>query len=250
MTLLLMSSLLLLSSCKPHPDLKKDMVQLDKALVNVWLAIEFDDMPRAREEFIPLMYTWYYFNKKYQPILAEDDDWQESLRMVNDWLYDMTMSLEWNDRYTAMIQIDHVLYDLMELRRRHNMEYYLDQVWGFQMAHLILKEATKDEVLQLINWKDYTFLVRYFNKEWRILKRQPIDRTVQTWDKEQLALFNAKEKQLDKLINDFNYQVTHKEIRRIKSSFGKIEPELLGLIMMFGDYEIEEKEHYAIKPLN
>ena len=165
---ILLAIIVTMGSCN-KPGVERDMVYFDEAYVPVLYYVYKNDMDKATNSMYLLNARWQQFQDKYQHVFGEDEDGLERLRYVDDWLGDASHAIFQNDRHTAMMQLDHVKYEMMEIRRSYKIEYFLDYLWDFEGALSMLAEASCEDISLVCSRDELTFLIDETQYLWDIV---------------------------------------------------------------------------------
>ena len=224
----------------------QDMVKLDKALVPVWYAIKTNNMNQAQRANFVLHYRWQEFDRKYYSIEKENEDWIEGFRRVKDWLCDMTISIEMNNAESAAVQLDHVVYEIMDFRYRNKIPYYMDNLWDFEFATNEFTDIVNDPMIDLLEWCEVKERVGFFNYHWNKLQKNNPEFDLWKWEQEDITEYSTLVQKLDKQIKQLNSTLECADTKLIAKSLLRIEYQLLQVFTLFGDFE-STKTHYATR---
>jgi hypothetical protein len=174
----------LMYSCN-QPGIKKDMVRFDEAFVPVFYHVYYSDLEKASNAMYLLDSRWQQFNDKYQILFRGDVDGLERLRYIDDWHCDANDAIIRGDRHTALMQLDHIRYEMMEIRRSYKMEYFLDYLWDFEGGLTMLAEASCEDNTLICSANEIAFLVEETQYLWEIVeeaKNMPFSKIPGTFD--------------------------------------------------------------------
>ena len=226
---------------------KEDMIAFDKAFVPVYYHITLEDNYMAKRAVFRLDFQWQKFFNKYAEQFPEDENWTEGFRRANSWLQDAYTAIATNDVATAYMQLDHFRYEMIKLRARQEMPYYLDKVWDFQIALDMVMEVVRDPELCLVEWVHFEDMVAELDASWLALKHNEPEILLYNWDKEKVKIFRTKRNELGYCFEHFKEGLLCTDDRRfIANNCDEIEPKLMELIALFGDFEANQS-YYARK---
>lgn len=224
----------LMYSCN-KPAVEKDMVHFDEAYVPVVYYVYNNDLNKAFSAMFLLDARWQQFNNKYQILFHGDADELDRLRFVNDWLCDATDAIYRNDRHTALIQLDHIKYEMMEIRRSFKMEYFLDYLWDFEGALGMLNDACCEDSTLVCSADEVAFLVDETQFLWEIVEdaeNMPFSKIL---DSENLALYEKHKKEVNE-----NMQLIVAErygsYKNLEATIDKTYDAYMKLLTLFGDF--------------
>ena len=239
MKFLFQSSILLaivvaIVSCN-KPGVERDMVHFDEAYVPVLYYVYKNDMDKATNSMYLLNARWQQFQNKYHYIFKDDADGMERLRYVDDWLGDASHAIFQNDRHTALMQLDHVKYEMMEIRRSYKVEYFLDYLWDFEGALSMLGEASCNDISLVCSADELAFLIDETQYLWEIVveaRNVPFTKII---DKETLMRFELYKKEVTKNMRRVEAE-KYGSIENIASSVDDTYDSFMNLLTLFGDF--------------
>lgn len=225
----------LMYSCN-QPAIEKDMVHFDEAYVPVLYYVYNSDLDNASDAMYLLDARWQQFNNKYQIIFRDDVDELDRLRYIDDWLNDATDAIFRNDRQIALNQLDHVKYEMMEIRRSHKMAYFLDYLWDFEGALSMLGEATCEDSTLVCSTDEVAFLVDETQYLWKIVEDAKNTPFSKYFDSADAALYEKYKKEVSenmKLIVAEKYG----SYKNIEASVDRTFVAYMKLLTLFGDFD-------------
>lgn len=237
--------MLTLPSCKVNT-FKTEMVKLDQAYVPLFTSVHFKDQANANKAVFRLAFQWQQFQNKYKDAIAQNENWAESFRNTDCWLNDAFTAVNCAEWDLAYVQLDHVRYELMQIRRLYEMPYYLDYLWDFQMAmDMVLTTIENPDVCEQ-EWTHFEVIMQEMNDNWRIVEDYQPEVLIYGWDSEKYAAFKQKRKEFATYLQQFNHQYVScsEEARYYAIDYEELEPRLFELIAFFGDFNALES-YYA-----
>lgn len=247
MSLLLFVFLFSLSSSCEDENINvllQDMAKFDKAFIPVLYYVRQGEMDNAKKSVFFLNHTWQKVNRKYKNLKPEDDDWQEAFRMTDAWLSDAYFSIDAIQPKEAYIFLDHVRYQMMDLRSQHDIDYYLDNVWEFEASLDLAEEVAIDQMLCLLDYCEFEDIVKDLNEQWKIVKQAKVDAELFNLDTEDLKVLNNQKEKLREAIIVFNQAVDEMEGENLAMTATFLRQAYLEYLAGFGDF-ISSKHYYA-----
>lgn len=230
------------NSCKVL-DLKEDMVHFDQAFIPVWIYAQEGDIAKAKAAVFYLEFRWQQLRGKYQHSV-EDENWQEAFRRVNDWLGDVYYAIDANQSEVALSQLDHVRYDLQQLRRFYHVDYYLDHLFDFYDELTVLVEAANDDMLCLLEWPEFEVLSVSTLQHWRNLMTHPFDAGLYKFSVEEESLFLTYQAEMEKALVSFAEIVETADREAIAAESCNLELAIRDVLRLFGNFEAS-RTYYA-----
>ena len=205
------------------------MVHFDQAFIPVFFYVWKGDMVHAKSAVFSLSTKWQTLRHQTQRVLPEDLDWQEGLRRTDRWLSDAIMSIDDNRQEYALAELDHIRYELAEIRRHKGIPYYLDDLYEFHGNTEEVYDVASDDMLCLLEWKEFETLVIKLNQQWQAIQKKPIDtdlfeiKSIQQGRVElmQRMITIQMEKVMDALYCDTHFEVARR-VKTVEISFMKM----------------------------
>lgn len=224
--------------------LLQDMAEFDKAYIPVLYYVRQGEMDNAKRAVFFLNHSWQKVNRKYKSLNPENDDWQETFRMTDAWLSDAYFSIDAMQPKEAYIFLDHVRYQMMDLRLKNNIDYYLDDVWEFEASLDLAEEVAVDQMLCLLDYCEFEDIVKDLNDQWKIVTKAKVDAELFDLNTDDLKVLNNQKKSLQEAITVFNQAVQEMEGENLAMTATFLRQAYLEYLAGFGDF-ISSKHYYA-----
>ncbi len=228
--------------CIPMKNLQKEMVKIDEAIVPIWYELRKGDLHQAKASLLVLSYRWQQF--KYKTSFTQEE-WQTSIQLIDDWLCDLTISVEMNQQQQAMIQLDHAIYTLMEVRRKYKLTNHLDRFWDVQMTYDEVYDIVHDPMILRYDWQEFEQRVALLNNQWCELKLHAPNSFL-AWENEKQIIYYTYIAILDELFETFNTTVACGDLEYIALTCEDIQAPLENTIALFGNFT-DTKIYYATR---
>ena len=225
----------LMFSCN-KPGIEKDMVHFDEAYVPVLYYVYKSDMENATNSVYLLDARWQQFESKYQFLFKNDPDGLERLRYVNDWMGDASDAILRDDQQMALIQLDHIKYEMMEIRSSNKIEYFLDYLWDFEGALSMLAEVSCEDISLVCSADELAFLINETQYLWDIVLEVRHTPFSDVFDKEKQTRFEEYKKEITKnmLLVEAEKYSSYKDLETVVDSTFE---SFMNLLTLFGDFE-------------
>ncbi len=220
-------------------DIKKDMVHFDQAFIPLWLYVHQGNMTKAKSAIFVVEFRWQQLRSKYENAV-EEEDWSETFRRANDWLGDAYFAIDANRPQMALNQLDHARYEMQHLRGRYRIQYYLDHIYDLQDEIYGLSEIANDRTLCMMAWPEIEVLATSALQHWRNHKNDAIDAALYELNALEMQLLKARQKQIEKALQDFLAIVETAEREAIAAESSKLEDAYLQLLSVFGKLDSEQ----------
>ncbi len=234
------------SSCEDEnvDVLLHDMAEFDKAYIPVLYYVRQGEMDNAKRSVFFLNHSWQKVNRKYKDLNPGNDDWQEAFRMTDAWLSDAYFSIDAMQPKDAYIFLDHVRYQMMELRGQYDIDYYLDDVWEFEASLDLAEEVAIDQMLCLLDYCEFEDIVKDMNEQWKIVEKAKVNAELFDLNAEELKVLDNQKKKLQEAIIVFNQAVEEMEGENLAMTATFLRQAYLEYLAGFGDF-ISSKHYYA-----
>lgn len=235
---LIYSALLLVFIACEDIDVPKAMKTFDRAFVPVWYHTYQKDESNARKYASIFVQHWQDLKSEYQYIPIPSSDWEETYDCIDDLVEQAAIAIEQGDLPEAYLNLDGIRFELTELRKRYDISYYLDQLWDFQLAYDMVLQQTHPDVLYIKEWHEFDCLVEDMNLAWQEVEQANLDRI---WDKEKEQIWHQLKATIRQQLSEFDATVKEATIEEtlLYSNILQIEPNMLELIYLFGDFKFD-----------
>lgn len=240
---------LLISSANSCEDkevnvLLQDMAEFDRAFIPVLFYVRHGEMDNARKSVFFLNHNWQQFQNSYQDLIPDNDDWKENFRMTDAWLSDAYAAIDANAPEDAYIFLDHVRYQMMDVRTQNKWDYFLDDVWEFEARLDVVEEAAVDQMMCLLEYCEFEDLVRDMNMAWKDVKVTNKDKNLFEMEEEEIKMFRSKQEEIEDALKHFNIAVAEAEGENLAIAATFLRVAYLDYLSSFGDF-ISAKHYYA-----
>lgn len=239
-TIVLSGLALLLANCQT-PEIRKAMVQFDQAFLPVLLYSYEGDTYQAKHAVFFLEFRWQQLRKQYEGMLPEE---RETFQRINDWLGDAYYAIDANYPQVAANQLEHVKYELADLRDRYGVDYYLDGLYDFEGSLSLLREAANDEMLCFMEWSEYEQLLRETRRSWEKLCAEPFDAALFGFDAQKQSRLREEQQAMAEALGRFAETVSCADRLEMARSSNALQPAFLKVLKLFGAFEVSQA-HFA-----
>lgn len=229
---LTMMALLLTSFTKT--DLRSHMVRFDQAFLPTLEHTLRGDVFEAKRAVFYLEFQWRKLRTRLQHRYPGE---RLALSRIDGWLGDAYYAIDANCPVTAANQLEHVKYEMMVLRDRHDIDYYLDDLYDFQGGLELVAEAAADEMLCLMEWSEFVALTHELRGEWRSIQRKPFDAALYEFDADQVRQLRHYQQSMAKALDAFAKAVDSAQREDAELASQKLEPAFEQVLHLFGNFE-------------
>ncbi len=225
---------LLMTSHRPNVDIRSSMVRFDQAFLP---ALEYTlrgDGHEAKRAVFYLEFEWRKLRSRLQHRYPEE---RQFLSRIDDWLGDAYFAIDANCPVTAANQLEHVKYEMMELRDRKGIDYYLDDLYDFQGGLEVLAEAAADEMLCLMEWPEFVALSDDLQREWAAIQQKPFDAALYEFDAGDVRQLRYQQQSMKEALDNFAKAVDSAQRDEIEQASQALEPAFGQVLHLFGNFD-------------
>lgn len=237
------SFLLILNSCKTEA-LEETMVSFDKAFIPVYYYSYTNDLDSAEKAMWVLDRKWEKLQAQFEQNATDAHNWQVSFQMVSNWLDEAECAINDKNADLALIQLDHARYELMDLRWREGISYYLDEVWDLEGVIDIVVQTTADPKLDLVEWQSFISMVYDVESAWSKVMDKTWETSYFDFTDTEIEEEKTRKLALGIAIKNFKTAVDYADRCEIQEAAMEMEVAYLEYIFFFGDFEAT-KTFYA-----
>ncbi len=231
----------LLFTSNTRTDIRSSMVRFDQAFLP---ALEYTlrgDIQQAKRAVFYLEFQWRKLRSRLDNRYPGEG---RHLSRIDDWLGDAYYAIDANCPVTAANQLEHVKYELMVLRDRHDIDYYLDGLFDFQGGLETVAEAAGDEMLCLMEWAEFVALTEALEREWLGIRHRPFDAALYEFDAAKLRRLRYEQQRMADALENFAKAVEKADRRKVEEASKALEPAFDEVLRLFGNYE-GPQTHFA-----
>ena len=216
-------------------------MHFDKAFIPTWYYVGLQNVDEAKSSVFYLSFEWQQLENRYGKHLPGDEDWQETFRRVNDWLDEAFRAIDGNCFELAYNQLDHVRYEMMDLRRRHQIDYYLDYLFDFEDTMNEVLEVANDDMLCLMEWNEFESLVHRMNAQWQRALRQEIDGELFKLDPLKLRHLQSNQQLVTSELQAFDEAMKTGDQCEVILAGESLRPAYMQVLTKFGNFNWEKQ---------
>lgn len=221
-----------------------DMAALDRAFIPVLVYVLEGEMDAAKKSVFFLNHKWQKFQDKYKDLKPENEDWVEHFRMTNAWLSDAYTAIDANVPEDAYLFLDHVRYQMIDLRIQNDFDYFLDDIWEFEARLDLVEEVAVDQMLCLLDYCEFEEIVEDMNAGWEAVELSNGDLELFDIYGDKLRALNFGENELRTALEEFNLAVVEADGENLAITATLLKVAYLDYLSSFGDF-ISAKDYFA-----
>lgn len=231
--------LLSLFSCNKN-EIVNEMAQFDQSFIPVWQTLYAIEFQKEMKIEVDINANWQQLNDDWDLLKTKfqyqqiDDDWQESFRFIEQWMSQIEIAIDRNDIDLALICLDHVRFEISDLRCREEIEYALDKVWDYEISLSALLDVSREPHIVHLDWDDLAIIVNDCNSAWSQVISQEYDNKLFRLDKNQRKNLENQFVITSVQLNELNLLVDHGSTESITRITEELIDSYLDLLTVFG----------------
>ena len=147
-------------------EVQKPMVKVDTMYIPVWISLQEGDLENATFFMERLKTEW----ELLQILLVDEHDfgqWEREIDRVDKLLTEASWAIKEENSIHAFVAIDRIRYKLIRLRSQYEIDYFLDDIWAFQIAYADFQEVADDDVLCWLGWDNVAKMEKELSLLWK-----------------------------------------------------------------------------------
>ncbi len=235
MGFILMSTMMMGTAPDVSEDLRRDMAHFDQAFIPLWFHVYEGNMTQAKKQVFVVNFKWQQLKNRYGEAL-EDGAWQDAFCRAEEWLGDAYAAIDQNKGRLALNQLNHVRYEMMELRSQYNIPYYLDEVYRFQEIVQAVAQVVHDDQLCLLEWNELEAMIGRMNTAWVRVKQLDWDPANYELGRRGQEKIRNTQDRITAYLLSFNEQLPHANQLLLAEAARPLEREALYQMRLFGKF--------------
>lgn len=236
-----------LFGCGEEPAQKqfiKSSAELDQAYIPVLLLTKMQKQRESEISFQRFKNRWNGFYETYYSLELKygvdikDALWQEDFDQINAYIVTAEVNIKDKKLLNAYDNLDGVRETLKELRSRHGMNYFMDDLLSFgdlldEMQAVAAYKITlnKNEILKLSQ------LDKAALEDWKTISKKPVDAKLFGLSKEKTAAVKERIKLEKGTLVNLETALAVSSPQKIIQSVADIQPNFVMLLKAFGDFQ-------------
>ncbi len=211
--------------------IQEDLVEFDRAFIPVWYHTYSDDLPKAVNGLPLLEAQWKNLKAGWKAEAPQDQYLDDIFTIIENRLEETADALSEHNLALAYNQLDHIKYELMELRRQQGIRYQLDDLYNFHemVFHVIC--IADDDLLDLMEWREFERVVHEMNIGWTLLARMDFGKSG-----------GAYKHQFTEALLDFNQNMETAQQLAVQKSGLTLKDAAFDLLIPFGNFQFHNQE--------
>lgn len=236
-----MVSFFILGAGVAHADIRKDFVSFDKAFIPPLALTNQEKLKPSKKAMKLLKNEWTTLKTKYYDANPKDTQWKDDFDKADKVILDAEEIVKsGKNLYIAHETLEEIRILFMELRRRNNIDYYIDLLTEFHEHMEYISHAGKENTPQSLTDGDIGDIKSTLSEAqsiWAKIKDAKFDRHLYGFSDQKLTkMHKYLTLESDALFNLGNALKNHDKSLIIQTAKG-IKPNYAKLYKLFGDFE-------------
>ena len=241
MVVLTLSSMFLLLTGFNKAELKKDFASFDRAFIPPLALTRGEKLKPSKKGMKLLKENWGTFKGKYYDANPKDPEWKEDFdKMEKVIMKAAALIKDGKDLIAAHEELEEIRIITMNLRKRNNIQYYIDPLTEFHSLMEEIFHTAEDHDPQDMTEKDIKELADLSSKAlklWKEIGDSKFDKNLFGFNNKKMGkmkkLYEMESAALDKL----KKALEKKDRPMIKKAGMGIKPNYAKYYKLFGDFE-------------
>ena len=247
LSILLLGIIFLNGKCNPEKEniFVKKMVEFDKAFVPVLYYVYEGDLPNAKKSVFYLEHKWQQFHQRYSEAKPKSPTWNDNFCLMNQWLRDVVIAIDKGHRLIAIIQLNNIRHEMMDMRREMEIDYALDYIWDFEETLDLTIQVVDNPMMIWSNYDEFESIIFKMNTRWDLLKDNSFPASQYDMDAKTQKELLLQMNNMEEALLEFNQVVKEKELLLIGFAANNLHRKYLNLLHCFGEFQ-ESKTQYVL----
>ncbi len=238
LTLILLLQVWIVNPDNTQTTIQEDLIKLDQAFIPVWYYAYQADLEAATKANVVLQSEWRKFIVKYKLTAPLHAEWQEHVDRINAWLEQVDCDLEDKDIDFAYIHLDHAKYEMINLRKKYDLNYFIDDLYSLHESVAFVKEVIMDDMLCLLEWTQLEDLINQTILQWQ--EMAPVNYNIEDaeFDFSKISFVELRSKELNVQLSQLDKAIEKADQCYLQEVVQPIEPTVMELISCFGRFDL------------
>jgi soluble cytochrome b562 len=224
-----------------HADIKKDFAAFDRAFIPPLAITNQEKVKPSRKAMKILMQNWEAFKAKYYESNPEDAEWKEDFDRIDRQIQEAAEIVKsGKDLMSAHETLEEIRIITLELRKRNNIDYFLDPLTDFHVLMEQIFHTGKDnspEDLDKGMIDDLKEAVAEAEALWRKIGEIPFDKELYGFTDAMVAQMNGYLKAEAAALANVNKAIESGDKKAIVKAAKGVKTNYAQMYKMFGDFD-------------
>jgi len=219
-------------------DIRHEFAELDRAYVTA-LALTNQSSPKATQAVTALQDHWKVFQERHYGSNGTDTSWQSDFNKVGCRIDVANTFLEQKDAQSAHETLEGVRFILLDLRRRHQVDYYLDYLTKYHEAMeglLAVVQGKTSETLTVSDLSTLRWRLSEAERQWAVVQAQPFDAALYGFDGQRQERMRQYMQEETEALGHLRAAVESESGEGIVLAAQAIKPPFAKLFVLFGNW--------------
>ena len=219
----------------------KDFASFDRAFIPPLALTNQDKLKPSQKAIRLLNKNWESFKTKYYNSNPQDPEWKEDFDRIGKQIAEATSIVESGENLMhAHEALEEIRSITLDLRRRNNIEYYIDYLTEFHfLMESIVHTASDNEPADMGEEviSELSDLTDEASAMWSKIEAQPFDKALFGFDDEKIAKMMGLMKAESEALDNLKKAINSKDKTAIIEMAKNVKPNYAKIYMMFGDFD-------------
>ncbi len=234
-------TLFLLYGASRAADLMKDFVSFDRAYIPALALTSQGKMEESKTAMNFLKENWKAFKKTYKTFKKKDLEWEKDFDKVEQAIVDADkIILNEKDLLKAHDVLEEIRMIFMKLRKRNNMDYFVDYLTEFHEPMEVIVLTAKGKTPETLTDGDVRGIQTSLNEAlslWKKIENVKFDEKLFGFSPDKTIKIKNYIKSESETLNKLQQTMASKDKKAMIQAAVAIKPNFANLFMMFGDFE-------------
>ena len=213
-------------------DIRLTMAEIDGVFIKAWQSLKNGETKEALVDLYGLEYEWKIL-KETEFELYEEAENPPAIQKIDRLLQTAKEAAKGGNSAEAFVALDRIRLKLIQFRKLHHIDYYLDNIWLFHNNYVVFNEVANDDVLCWLTWEEVAKEANILNQLWKpILRNNPPQEVFQLSKNADLN-FQRSRKALNEELKHLTILIECADRENMALSSQKIGRHLEGIIEVF-----------------
>ena len=238
---MLMLGFLFIFPAASHANIKKDFAAFDRAFIPPLAITNQEKVKPSRKAMKILKQEWETFKAKYYDSNPKDPKWKEDFDRIENQIQEAAKIVKSGTKLmSAHEALEEIRIITLELRKRNNIDYYLDPLTQFhilmeQIFHTGKDNSPEDLDKGMIN--DLKEAVAEAQALWQKIEKTPFDKDLYGFGDAMVAQMKGFQKAEAAALDKVNKAIDSGDKKSIIKAAKGVKSNYAQMYKMFGDFD-------------
>ena len=219
------------------PGVKQEMALLDEAFIPLNYYLKYNHNDKIQSSFLLFSKRWEQLKSKYQKGYS-NDDWEDTFSRIDGFVDKVREEFSKDDNEQGHLILEDIQFELVNLRQRYGINYYLDYLYLFQSDWKVVLEIVNDPVLCWLEWNEFEDQVNKTSERWFLASNAKIEWETYSFNAKEIDLFHQQIKVFEFTFDCFIDEMECANRETVALAAEQANTNFEKLIGLFGDFSV------------